>query len=164
MCVGTTIVLSTIYNIARYMYMHTYTYTYIHTYVRTYMHTRVYIHRYTQPNYTHMSYYINILAYFVNLCIAQPYCNTLQHTATHCNTLQHISYHMNIVAYYTNLYTAHTYIHKYMHTRAYIRRSVCCSVLQCVATHCNTLHHTIKLYKHLTLYEYTGIHIYVRIE
>ena len=43
-----------------------------------------------------------------------PYCNTLQHTATHCNTLQHTVPHCN--AHY--------------------------NTLQHTATHCNTLQHT----------------------
>jgi len=46
-----------------------------------------------------------------NACVEYGHCNTLQHTATHCNTLQFI------------WYGAH------------------CNTLQHTATHCNTLQH-----------------------
>ena len=49
-----------------------------------------------------------------------PFCNTLQHTATHCNTLQHTATHCNTLQ--------HTATH--------------CNTLQHTATHCITLQHT----------------------
>ena len=52
----------------------------------------------------------------------------MQHTATHCNTLQH-------TATLSNMHMDH---HNYMNT---IRLH--CNTLQHTATHCNTLQHTI---------------------
>jgi len=60
-------------------------------------------------------------------------CSTLQHTATHCNTLstlQHTAAHCN-----TLQHTA-THCSTLQHTAAY------CSTLQHTAAHCNTLQHT----------------------
>ena len=58
------------------------------------------------------------------------YCDTLQHTATHCsNTLQHTATHCNTLQ--------HTATH--------------CNTLQHTATHCSTLQHTATLN---ILYEY----------
>ena len=121
----TTIVLFTIYNIARYICMHTYTYTYIHTYIRTYMCTRVYIHRYTQPNNTNISYYINIL-----VC-----CSVLQCVAVCCSVLQCVAY-------------KHVILYKYIGVLC--KPVHCTTILQHTATHCNTLQHTPT---HIILYE-----------
>jgi len=56
------------------------------------------------------------------------HCNTLQHTATHCNTLQHTATHCNI-------YTCAG------HKGIAIPLNYC-NTLQHTATHCNTLQHT----------------------
>ena len=57
-------------------------------------------------------------------------CNTLQHPATHCNTLQHTAIHCN-----TPQHTA-THCNTLQHT------AIHCNTLQLTATHYNTLQHT----------------------
>ena len=62
------------------------------------------------------------------------HCNTLhslQHTATHCNTLQHTATHC------ISLQHTATIFHALQHNDA-----THCSTLQHTATHCNTLQHT----------------------
>ena len=56
------------------------------------------------------------------------HCNTLHHTATHCNTLQHTATHCN-----TLQHTA-THCNTLQHTARH------CNTLQHTATHCNTGH------------------------
>jgi len=67
------------------------------------------------------------------------HCNTLQHTATHCNTLQH-------TATQTTMYiplersgeAKRRLVYEYWQNRY-------CNTLQYTATHCNTLQHTATL-------------------
>jgi len=65
------------------------------------------------------------------------HCNTLQHTATHCNTphcntLQHTATHCST---WRHTATRHTMLH---HTAR------CCTTLQHVDEHCNTLQHNAQ--------------------
>ena len=62
-------------------------------------------------------------------------CNTLQHTATHCKTLQHICNTLQHAKIYCNTFA--TLCNTLQHTIA-----SSCSTLQHTATHCNTLQHT----------------------
>ena len=55
-----------------------------------------------------------------SLLPTSAYCNTLHHTASHCNTLLRIATHCNTL----------------QHTTSH------CNVLLCIATRCNTLQHT----------------------
>ena len=64
-------------------------------------------------------------------------CNTLQHTATHCNTLQPHTYTSPCERYAPHCHTLqHTATH--------------CNTLQHTATHCNTLQHTAATHIHMT--------------
>ena len=58
------------------------------------------------------------------------FCNTLQHTATHCNILH---MHWTESVWYNMLYTA-THCNTLQHTATH------CNTLQLTATHCNTLY------------------------
>ena len=87
-------------------------------------------------------------------CVA-VYCNTLQHTATHCNQMS-TSRHayvccsvLQCVAVYCNT-MQHTATHcNQMSTSRHLY--LCCSVLQCTATRCNTLQHTAIRCRHLDI-------------
>jgi len=67
------------------------------------------------------------------------HCNTLQHTATHCNTLQHTATHCN------------TLQHHATGDRASISLSIFLIQALHTATHCNTLQHNVTL-QHTTLH------------
>jgi len=79
--------------------------------------------------------------------MAQDLFNTLQHTATHCNTLQHadVPYTMGIkqqkqmgdqaLPLFNTLQHTATYYNTLQHTATH------CNTLQHTATHCNTLQH-----------------------
>jgi len=66
----------------------------------------------------------------IHLCGLSGDCNTLQHTATHCNTPQHTATHCN------------TLQHTATHCNALQHTATHCNTLQHTATHCNTLQHT----------------------
>ena len=57
---------------------------------------------------------------------------SLQHTATHCNTLQHIARHPIVWVLFATIDTA-------------THCNTVCNTLQRTATHCNTLHHSQSL-------------------
>jgi len=61
---------------------------------------------------------------------SDAHCNTLQHTATHCSTLQRAVTHCN------------TLQHTATHCSTLQRAVTHCNTLQHTATHCNTLQHT----------------------
>jgi len=61
------------------------------------------------------------------------YCDTLQHTAKRCNTLQHI---LQVFEYYIHSYKANK-VKK-------VGLFVCCNVLQCVTVCCSVLHVPLK--------------------
>ena len=63
---------------------------------------------------------------------------SLQHTATHCNTLQHTATHYNTLHLHCNaLQRIATHCNTLQHTAS---RCTHCNALQHTATHCNTLH------------------------
>ena len=67
-----------------YTYMHMYMYIYIYIYICICVYTYIYTYAYFSKTELQKFYMVNLsieLA-FENLC------NTLQHTATHCNTLK----------------------------------------------------------------------------
>jgi len=66
------------------------------------------------------------------LQLTATHCNTPQHTTTHCNTLQHTATHCNTL--FSRLLQAT--IFSAWHTSTH------CNPLQPTATHCNTLQHT----------------------
>ena len=68
------------------------------------------------------------------------HCNTLQHSATHCNTLQHSATHCNTLQYTV---TRCTMSCSESHT-IYRLTATHCNTLQHTATHCNTLHHVLQ--------------------
>jgi len=68
---------------------------------------------------------------------------SVQHTATHCDTLQHIAPHCN-----TSQHTA-THCNTSQHTATH------CNTLQYTAAHRNTLQHTAK---HCNIQQHTAIH------
>ena len=79
--------------------------------------------------------------------LTATYCNTLQHTATHCNTLQHTATHYNTLQHTATYATYCAHIRKALSAVSEIvtedelsqwlgepdLRSVCCSMVQCVA-------------------------------
>jgi len=64
-------------------------------------------------------------------------CNTLQQTASHCNTLQHTATHCN---------TRNTLQRTTTHCNALQHTSTHYNTLQHTATHCNALQHTATHY------------------
>jgi len=73
------------------------------------------------------------------------HCNTLQHTATHCNTLQHITMHCNTSK-------RHTATHYYVALSTWPPPLNSCFVsgmctLQHIATHCTPLQYTATYWK-----------------
>ena len=71
------------------------------------------------------------LRFEITLQHTATHCNTLQHTATHCSILQHTATHCSTLQ--------HTAAHcnTLQHTAAH------CNTLQHTAAHCNTLQHTL---------------------
>jgi len=86
------------------------------------------------------------------------HCNTLQHTATHCNTLKGTATHWNALQHtqgnfdekparecwdclmsIANDDSRSEYVKVYIHTCTLSEKTVCCSVLQCVAVCCSVL-------------------------
>jgi len=59
--------------------------------------------------------------------------NNIQHTASHCNTLQHNA----------NVHNASARLIKFLFTKS---KSTHCNTLQHTATHCNTLQHNVAHY------------------
>ena len=76
----------------------------------------------------------------------QHICNTLQHTATHCNTLQHICNTLQHTGTCAILTVAEKLDFKWVvveHGSACrLRCCLCCSVLQCIAECCSVLPYT----------------------
>jgi len=77
-------------------------------------------------------------------CITEP-CNviasgSMQHTATHCNTLQHITTHCNTLQHTAT--HCNTLQHTATHCNTQHRTSTNCKTLRHTATHYNTLHQT----------------------
>ena len=68
------------------------------------------------------------------------HCNTLQHTATHCNTLQHTAAHCNTLQHTA----AHCITPWAAGDHGALRSPAAshCNTLQRAATHCNALQHT----------------------
>jgi len=150
-----------------YIHMYTNIYTYVYTYIRIciytecyYMHL-LYILQSAEPQpicktlqHTATTHCNNTLQQHTAphcnepsiLPLAQPprqvekqdkRCNTLQHAATHCNTLQHT--HSNTLQHAaTHCNTLqHTHSNTLQHTAT---SPGCCRVLQCVAVCCSVLH------------------------
>ena len=70
------------------------------------------------------------------------HCKSLQRTATHCNTLQHTAIHCNTLQV-SATQQQHTATH--CNSRYFLlqtRNKASCNTLQQTATHCNTLQHT----------------------
>jgi len=98
-------------------------------------------------------------------------CNTLQHTATHCNTLHHAAPHRALLlchysvcanlisrhSRYTFLAATHCNTLQHTATRCNTMQHTAthCNTLQHDATHCNTLHHTAP---HCTTLHHTATH------
>ena len=104
--------------------------------MREYIHVRAY-YMYTRLLSTHVHIHI---AYV--LC----WCDTLQHAATHCNTLQHIHItfvhvcmHLRISSHLrvTCVRCARTRGHRCIQCLSMQYVAVCCSMLQCVAVCCS---------------------------
>jgi len=73
----------------------------------------------------------------VSLQHTATHCNTLQHTATHCNTLQHTCHLAAcITATHCNMWYVYAIVLAY---HDFHPTWVCCSVLQCVAVCCSVL-------------------------
>jgi len=69
-------------------------------------------------------------------------CNSLQHTATHCNSLQHTAAHCNtlqLTAAHCNNITTHT------HAVKHAKDSILHPRTALTATHCNSLQHSATL-------------------
>ena len=64
----------------------------------------------------------------------------LQHTATHCNTLQHISVHSSPVYIFPILIYRIVCEYAAVYCSVLQCVAVCCSVLQCAAEFCSVLH------------------------
>ena len=75
--------------------------------------------------------YVTVMYRRRRLCVSCAHCNTLQHTATYCNTRQHAAMYRKrrLCVYYAHCNTL-------QHTATY------CNTLQHTATHCNILQHT----------------------
>jgi len=81
---------------------------------------------------------IHFTGLFWNIVSASTHCfcvNTLQCTATNCNTVHHTSKHYNMTAYTKFLIKIHCAFRIHMF--------VCVNTLQHIETHCSTLQHTI---------------------
>ena len=83
-----------------------------------------------------------LLSFYKNRTLQHvaTHCNTLQHTATHCITLQHTATHCNTLQHTAahekeDLQISHIYIRDAMS----LAIAVCCIVLQCVAVCCSVL-------------------------
>ena len=87
-----------------------------------------------------------------NQVYSVPHCNTLQHTATHCNkrlSLLVRSAGPTLVGNKCALYHSATHCNTLQHTAAH------CSRLQQTAAHCNTLQHTAA---HCSTLQHTTAH------
>ena len=69
------------------------------------------------------------------------HCNTLQYTATPCNTLQHLTRHCNTLSYTTTHVILCLKICWEFYTETWVASCSHCNTLQHTATHCNTLQH-----------------------
>jgi len=88
-------------------------------------HTATHCNTLTQHTATHSRTSIESLVF---TC---AHCNTPQHTATHCNTLQHTATHRNTLQ--------HTATHSRTSIESLVFTCAHCNTLQRTATHCNTL-------------------------
>jgi len=83
---------------------------------------------------------VNAFALFLGLL---PLCYTF---CTHCNTLQHDATHSNTMQVSRSLYPLPQFLaglpHTAMHCNALQHIAIHCNTLQHTATHCNTLQHT----------------------
>jgi len=73
----------------------------------------------------------------------QPCHISLQHTATHCNTLQHTATHCNAQSYHISLQHTATHCTALQHTATHSLNTYHCNTLQHTATHCNILQRTV---------------------
>jgi len=133
------------------MHTHTHAHTHIHAHTHTQTHTRTYTHAHTRRDiYTdtdtlvhtykgeHKSHLLSLFlskppprpTFFVtcSLYSVLSLCNTLQHTATHCNEIQ-----QRVCA----LYSVWLFFRPLSVTAS--RNALCCSALQCVAVRCSAL-------------------------
>ena len=80
--------------------------------------------------------------YTADLCIdhTATHCNTLQHIATHCSTLQHTATHCNTLQHFYN--TLHHAEHFTTFQNTLKLSATLCNTLQHIAPHCTTLRHT----------------------
>ena len=122
-----------------YMYTHIYTYTNIYTFVHTCIHTNIYI--------CISSSHLSIPSGEGHVMLLCAHGNTLQYTATHCNTLQHnrmrIGYcfvhtatHCNTLNTVQHVPIGRCFIHPVSHLPAYL------SARSDTESRCNTLQHT----------------------
>ena len=73
------------------------------------------------------------------------HCNTLHHTAPHCNILQHTATYAHTQVLKSAIANGHTPTHtycQYLLTTTYCNTLQHCNTLQRTATHCNNLQHT----------------------
>jgi len=123
---------------------HTHTY---HTYRDTQRHTLTRTRRLPRSK---GEYHCNILPYCNILQHTATHCNTLQHTATHCNTLEHAATRCNMLQHAaTRCNTRHTcqLERRVSHPIVVLKDPLCNGIhpathrntLQHTATHCNTL-------------------------
>ena len=89
--------------------------------------------------------------------LQQYFCNTLQHTATHCNTFENVCSTLQHTATTSLQHTA-THCNTLQHTTTRQRMSAAhcnmlqqhfCNTLQHTATHCNTLQHVRECLQHI---------------
>jgi len=105
---------------------------------------------------THTSQRRNYTATHIRLQHTATHCNTLQHTATHCNT--HTSQRRNYTATHIRLQHTATHCNTLQHTARYCNTLqhtyVTAQQLHCnthkTATHCNTLQLTVTHIRHST--------------
>ena len=168
MCIHTYIYTHT--HIYIYIYIHIYVYMNIHIYahtVRWCMNTRIYIQmvRWCKRKKTHSvrccvnsswqmlckdlrSCPCNVTPrFFASLCRYATQCNSLQHTATHCNILQRHVLLRRISLQVCNTYQRTHYTTTPRLASSYFLASMRhttthCNTQQLTATHCNTLQHT----------------------
>ena len=81
---------------------------------------------------------------------------TLQHTGTHCNTLQHINVtQLPVCAGVAGKQGAKTLQHTATHCNSLQLTAIHCNTLQHTAAHCNTLQHTAA---HCNTLQHTAAH------
>ena len=96
------------------------------------------------------------MARHILMCGVTPtFRDILQHTATHCNTLQHTTY----LATHSDVWRDfHMLRHTATHCNTLQHTAIHCNTLQHTATHCNTLRHTATHCNTLNTLQHTATH------